>query len=103
MAIIKKYSKNKKICRVTFKLSKGLCKSFKKISLVGDFNDWNVDQNKFIEKNVDGSSSIELMLKGNAEYQFKYFCDDHVWLNEPEADTYVAAAFKDSENSVLLI
>ncbi len=103
MAISKKYSKDKKSCSVTFKLSKELCANFENISLVGDFNDWNIDQNKFAHKNKDGSSSIELMLKSGREYQFKYFCDGRARLNEPEADTYIQAHFGDSENSVIII
>jgi hypothetical protein len=38
MAINKRYSKDKKACRVTFTLPKEISENFEEICVVGDFN-----------------------------------------------------------------
>lgn len=103
MAIIKKYSKDKKVCQVTFTFLKEMCDNFKEISVVGDFNNWDPDKHKFSHKHSNGSSSIELVLVAGKEYQFRYLCDRQIWLNEPGADKQVPTHYGDSENSVLII
>ena len=103
MAIIKKYSKDKKVCQVTFTFLKEMCENFEIISVVGDFNNWDPNKHKFSHKNSDGSSSIEIVLETGKEYQFRYLCDGQIWLNEPEADKQVLTHYGDSENSVLII
>lgn len=103
MAIKKEYSRDKKICRVTFILPKEICENFKEISVVGDFNNWEIHHHKFSQKNKDGSASIEIELEAGNEYKFRYLCDGHLWLNEPEADAETLTHFGDSKNSVLII
>ena len=103
MAVLKKYSHDKKNCRVTFTLPKELCENFDEISVVGDFNNWDSHQNKFSHKNSDGSSSTEVVLEAGREYKFKYLCDGTTWLNEPDADKQIDTQFGDSKNSVMTI
>ena len=103
MAISKKYSQNKKVCRVTFTLPKEICDYFEEIGVVGDFNNWDPHQNKFSHKNGDGSSSIELVLEAGKEYQFRYLCDGQIWFNEPEADKENLTQYGDAKNSVIVI
>lgn len=102
MAITKEYSQDKKVCRVTFTLSKEICENFKEISVVGDFNNWDPLLNKFSSKHPDGSSSIELVLDSGNEFKFRYLCDGATWLNEPEADAEVLTHYGDSKNSVIV-
>jgi hypothetical protein len=103
MAIRKKYSQDKKVCQITFILSKEICENFEEICIVGDFNNWDPHQNKFSHKNSDGSSSLELVLETGKEYKFRYLCDGESWMNEPEADAEVLTHFGDAKNSVLII
>jgi 1,4-alpha-glucan branching enzyme len=103
MAISKKYSKDRKVCQVTFSLPKEICENFEEISVVGDFNKWNAHQHKFSQKHSDGSSSIELVLDVGNEYQFRYLCNGHIWLNEPDADKQNLTHFGDSKNSVIIV
>ena len=103
MAINKKYSQDKKVCQVTFKLPKEICENFEEISVVGDFNNWNSHQHKFSQKNSDGSSSIELVLEAGNDYEFRYLCNGQIWLNESEADKQNLTHYGDSKNSVLII
>lgn len=103
MAIKKDYSKDKKVCKVTFTIPKELYQNFNEVSLVGDFNDWDPNKNKFCNKLSDGSSEIELVLEAGKEYSFRYLCDHQLWLNEPDADKQVPTHYGDSKNSVLVI
>ncbi len=103
MAINKKYSQNKKVCRVTFMLPKEICDNFEEVSVVGDFNNWDPHQHKFSQKNSDGSSNIELVLEAGKEYQFRYLCNGQTWLNEPEADKQNPTHYGDSKNSLIVI
>ena len=49
MSIEKKYSKNKKNCKVTFTVPKEIGDRFHILSLVGDFNFWDPKENIFSE------------------------------------------------------
>ncbi len=102
MALSKKYSQDKKVCRISFTLPKEICENFSEVSIVGDFNNWDPNQDKFVNKNSDGSSSIELVLDAGKEFQFRYLCDGHIWLNEPEADGKSLTHFEDVNNSLLI-
>lgn len=103
MAVKKEYSKDKKVCQVTFTLPKEISENFEQICIVGDFNNWDPHQNKFSHKHPDGSTSLELVLDSGKEYQFRYLCDQQIWLNEPEADKQNPTHYGDSKNSVLVI
>ncbi len=103
MAIKKTYSQDKKVCRVNFTLPKEICENFQEISIVGDFNGWDPGENKFSQKNSDGSSSIEIVFDSGKEYQFRYLCDGHIWLNEPDADKEKLTYFGNAKNSVLVL
>ncbi len=103
MAIMKTYSQDKKVCQVTFTLPKEVSENFKEISVVGDFNNWDPNQNKFSLKNPDGSSSVEIALEAGKEYKFRYLCDGQTWINELEADAHVPTHYGDSKNSVILV
>jgi len=103
MAISKIYSKDRKVCQVTFTLPKEIYEYFDEISVVGDFNNWDPHQHKFSHKHSDGSSSVEVVLDAGKEYQFRYLCDGQTWLNEPKADKEIPTHYGDSKNSVILI
>lgn len=103
MALNKEYSHNKKECKITFTLPKDIVSDFSKISVVGDFNNWDPNVNVFTENQVDGSYSAEIVLPSSHEYQFKYLCDGVQWFTEPEADRQVDAYFAGSKNSMIII
>lgn len=69
------------------------------ISLVGDFNDWHTGATP-MKKDKSGVWKAELRLDAG-EYQFKYFVDDHYWMNDDEASK-VANAFG-TDNSLARI
>ena len=101
MALLKKYSANKKTCHVTFILPREIGANFEEISVVGDFNDWDPHANRMTENQPDGSYSTTINLEAGKEYQFKYLLDGDQWLNEPDADKQVDTYISNSKNSVI--
>ena len=93
--IIKKYSQDKKKCRVTFKIPADLASE--KVQLYGEFNNW-VGQK--MTKQKSGSFSLSITLLAGRKYQFRYLLDGDRWENEPRADGYIPNPFG-SEDSVL--
>lgn len=69
------------------------------VALAGDFNGWST-QTHLMKKGKDGAWKIDFSLKAG-EYQFRYFVDNHFWVNDDEAPR-VANAFG-TDNSVATI
>lgn len=103
MSIKKKYSKNKKNCKVTFTVPKEIGDQFKTISLVGDFNLWDPKENIFLKTEKDGVYSASIILVSNNHYQFRYLGDGAHWFNEPDADKEVETYFPGARNSVVVV
>jgi 1,4-alpha-glucan branching enzyme len=99
MALKKMYYADGKNCKVTFSLSNAICGDFKKINLVGGFNNWN-EKATPMEKRKNGSFSVSLVLQAGCEYQYRYLADESIWLNDDKADKYVPAPHG-VENSVV--
>ena len=103
MSIEKKYSQNKKNCKVTFTIPKEIGDRFHVLSLVGDFNYWDPKESIFSETEKDGSYSISVVFDSNKEYQFRYLGDGVHWFNEDEADGEIATYFPGANNSVVIV
>lgn len=100
MSLKKKYLKSKPICKVTFRLPKEAASGAEKVSLVGDFNNWNEISTPMKNlKNGDFTTTLDLTV--NSEYQFRYLIDHTNWENDWDADTYKPSGFGNSENSVV--
>ncbi len=103
MSIKKEYSQNKELCKVTFKISKELGEQFEKVSVVGDFNNWNPNANYFSKTEKNGSYSVSVMLESNKEHQFRYLGDGVNWFNEPDANMEVESFYPGAHNSVVVV
>jgi 1,4-alpha-glucan branching enzyme len=101
MSITKKYQHSKN-CKVTFRLAAIDCNNARTLHLVGDFNEWD-KVSLPMAKDKNGNFLVSIELQAGAEYQFRYLANEHVWLNDPEADKYIPTIFGDSENSVIII
>ena len=99
--IKKEYLIRKGVCKVTFKLPKIAATGAKNVSIVGDFNGWNIYANP-MKKLKSGDFTITLELKPGREYQFRYLIDDTRWENDWNADKYVKGPFG-SDNSVIYV
>jgi 1,4-alpha-glucan branching enzyme len=102
MSLKKQYLKSKPECKVTFTLPKEAAAKARKVTLVGEFNDWN--KSKMVMKKLkNGSVSVSVNLKTGREYQYRYLIDGKTWENDWEADRYVASNIPGVENSVVTL
>lgn len=102
MALTKQYLKSKPVVKVTFSLPAEAVEKVKKVDLLGDFNQWTVDENYALKKQKDGSFKATFSLEPNREYQFRYLLDGQQWENDWAADKYVISEIG-SENSVVIV
>lgn len=101
MSLKKKFLKSKPLCKVTFNLASDVVNGAKKVELVGDFNEWNLDQAETLRKLKDGSYTRTLDLATGQKYQYRFVLDGTVWVNDTEADAFVAAGIGSEENCVV--
>ena len=102
MSIKKRYFKNKKTCKVNFRLPKGVFDNATDINLVGEFNKWDVQANP-LKKLKNGSFTTELELEKGKEYQFRYLINKSRWENDKNADKYIPTPYEDARNSVIIV
>ncbi len=100
--IKKEYLETKNLCRVTFTLPKVAAQDAKTVSIVGDFNDWNI-QSHMMKKMKTGDFTITIDLYAGKEYQFRYLIDEIRWENDWNADKYIPSPFGDCDNSVVAV
>ncbi len=99
MSLKKQVLKSKPVCKVTFRVSKDVVNGAGSVALVGDFNNWDVNACP-MGKLKTGDYTALLELEKGAAYEFRYLIDGSTWVNDPEADRYVANSFG-GENSVV--
>jgi len=97
--IKKKYLESRNICEVTFRLLSEASRGARKVSVVGDFNNWEKEATP-LAKQENGDFIITLELDAGKEYRFRYLIDGHRWENDWHADKYVKSPY-DAEDSVV--
>lgn len=102
MSIKKQYLKTKSTCKVSFRLTKSEVRNAAKVSVVGDFNEWDKVATP-MRRLKNGSFSLQLNLERGNNYQFRYLLDNNEWMNDPDADGTAPTPFGDEQNSVLVV
>ncbi|MEL6969131.1 MAG: isoamylase early set domain-containing protein [Bacteroidota bacterium] len=97
--IAKKFLKSKPVCKATFSLPTEAVQGAKKVTLVGDFNNWDTESGIKMKKSKDVFKTT-VDLETGKEYEFRYLLDGETWENDWAADKYVATPFG-VENSVV--
>lgn len=97
--IHKKYSADKKSCKVTFTLPANV--DAKSACLCGDFNNWDMESAP-MEKDKNGNLSAAIVLAAGQDYKFRYCIDNTRWENDPDADAQVPNPFG-SEDSIVKV
>jgi len=97
--IKKSFLKSRPVCKTTFSVPAEVV-SGKKIGLVGEFNNWDLESPIAMTKKKTGAytATVELPLGKNVE--FRYVVDGQEWMNDEAADAYVATPFG-SDNCVV--
>ena len=103
MSIKKQFLKSKPVCKVTFSLSQEEALNAEKVQLLGDFNDWNVEEAIDLKKFKNGTYKTTLDLETAKSYQFKYLIDNTKWENDVEADSYVNNGIDADDNFVVVL
>lgn len=98
MSIKKQFVKTKPVCKVTFSID---AKEANAASVIGDFNNWNPTEGA-LSKLKNGTFKATFNLPKNAFYEFKYLVDG-LYLNDPEADSFIFNSFANAENGVLAV
>jgi hypothetical protein len=102
MSIKKQYLKNRPYCKVTFRVNKEAANGAKSIHLVGDFNDWNLQETPMtLLKSGEFTVMVELNIDTPA-YQFRYLHDNQHWVNDGDAEAYVTNGIE-GENFIVLV
>lgn len=100
MALKKQYMKNKPVVKVTFRLPKAAAGDASTVSLVGEFNGWNIYATP-MDKLKDGSFKKVVDLTTGQAYEYRYLIDETTWENDWDADRYVRSHFGNCDNSVV--
>jgi len=97
----KQYLKSAPLCRVTFRLPKEAAPRASEVALVGDFNNWDLNEHQMTRlKSGDFKLTLKLPCKG--EYRFRYLIDNGKWENDWCADKYAPNSFG-CDDSVVVI
>jgi hypothetical protein len=97
----KQYIKAGKSCKVTFRLPKEAAPAARMVTVVGDFNNWNVTETK-MKKLKSGDFTTTLELSSNREYRFRYLIDANRWENDWFADKYIPNRYGDDDSVIVI-
>ena len=100
--IKKRYTRDGATCTVTFIIQSEQAAGIQDAHVAGDFNNWSRTETP-MKKSADGTFEASVKLDAGKEYQFRYLLDDARWDNDWHADKYVQGAFRDAENSVVIV
>ena len=98
--IDKKTSAKGTSVKVTFSLPADAAQTA--AAVVGEFNDWNAEEGAM---KLDAKKSVwtkGVSVKPGASFQFRYLVDGQAWLNDEQADGFVANEFL-SQNGVVTV
>lgn len=92
MSLKKQVLKSKPVCKVTFRFPTEMVEGAEKVTLVGDFNNWD-EKALEMKKLKSGEFTSLLELEKGKAYEFRYLVNGTDWYNDLEADRYVANNF----------
>lgn len=97
LGFIKQYHESGTRCTVTFRLIREMAKNIRNVTIVGDFNNWDVFKSP-MTRLENGDFVITMELDSKREYKFRYLIDGHRWESDWYADRFVRNkyGFKDS-------
>jgi 1,4-alpha-glucan branching enzyme len=87
--------------RVTFRLPAAAVANARKVTLVGEFNNWDPEATP-LSRLETGDFAVTIQLDRGKEYRFRYLIDGERWENDWSADKYVKGPFG-SDDSVVAV
>lgn len=71
--------------------------------LLGDFNNWNVENAPRLVRQDDGTFNAMAQLEVGKTYQYRFLVDNTRWVNDYNAQRYEAVAGLNIDNSVITV
>ena len=99
--IKKQYLNTSPKCKVTFRLPKYAVPEAQKVTLVGDFNNWN-KEDTLMTRFSSGDFAVTLELETGKEYRYRYLIDGFHWENDWYADKYIPNSYG-CDDSVVVV
>ena len=97
----KQYLKKGSSCKVTFRLPREAAPAAEMVTVVGDFNDWDMKGTQ-MQKLKSGDFKTTLELPCNKEFRFRYLIDADHWENDWAADKYLPNEYGDDDSVVVI-
>lgn len=85
--IKKQYLKSRPVCKVTFRLPKEAAPDARRVTIVGEFNNWNREAT-LLKRQKNGTWVVTLELEPGRRYRYRYLIDNSRWENDWIADRY---------------
>ncbi|MBK7097952.1 MAG: DUF4332 domain-containing protein [Sphingobacteriales bacterium] len=89
--------------KITFNLPAEALGEATEALLLGDFNNWSLDEAIKLSVQKDGSLKASVLLEEGKSYQFRYLLNDGRWINDWNADNYVHNTVFGVQNSVIFV
>jgi 1,4-alpha-glucan branching enzyme len=87
---------------VTFRLPKDAAPVADMVTIVGDFNNWDLTETQ-MKKMKNGDFKATLDLPCDREYRFRYLIDSSQWENDWCADKYIPNEHGSDDSVVITI
>jgi predicted flap endonuclease-1-like 5' DNA nuclease len=68
--------------KITFTLPAGHVIGADACVLLGEFNNWNIEEGIYLQKQEDGSMRAEVELPAGRDYQYRYLLSNGRWVND---------------------
>jgi len=89
--------------KVLFSLPSELVANASDGILLGEFNNWNMEEGIHLQKQEDGSMKAELVLTAGKTYEYRYLLNDGRWVNDHNSKTFSQVFGNTVENCILTV
>jgi len=101
MSLVKKFTKDKSKCEVTFTLPREAVNGGQKVELIGEFNNWNTAEGIALVAKKNEYKTV-VKLEAGKKYEYRFLVDGNWWTNDATPDAFVSNPFG-TVNSVVAI
>jgi len=101
LGVIKQYFENGNKCKVTFRLLREVAKNPRSVTVVGDFNGWDISKSP-MTRLASGDFVVTVEVDSNREFRFRYLIDGQRWEIDWYADKFVRND-QGSKDSVVIV
>jgi len=89
--------------KITFRLPAEALGNATGASLLGDFNEWNLDKAIGLNAQPDGTFAASVELEPGKSYEYRFLLNNGTWINDWSAEQYVYNQAFGVENSLVVV